>query len=162
MLEILQRPEIVADGAATSPISSREGLHEIMALYPDFFIGMRQSGVVMGLEFRPSRRRQAGDAARSTKTASGRSSRRSIQRVLQFKPGVLMTAGTCQEHAGSRSNAAIGRARANHAASGRQGGVRTADGRALLESCRRRRSAKARADMMLERAALGGTGVQKL
>src|SRR6185312_11581516 len=49
-LEIVQRPEVrsmvnfIADFL-------RAGLDRIMAEYPDFFIGIRQHGVVMGLEF---------------------------------------------------------------------------------------------------------------
>ena len=50
VLEILQRPQ-------TRPIvnyiaeTMKTGLGEIMKLYSDFFVGIRQCGVVMGLEF---------------------------------------------------------------------------------------------------------------
>ncbi len=54
------------------------GLREIQAAYPDWFVGIRQNGVVIGLEF--DHPEGAKFVMRgSTRTASGRSSRRSIR-----------------------------------------------------------------------------------
>ncbi|MCK5274226.1 MAG: aspartate aminotransferase family protein, partial [Alphaproteobacteria bacterium] len=49
VLEIVQRPEVVSMVRYVSNFI-RAGLDEIMGLYPDFFTGIRQHGVVMGLE----------------------------------------------------------------------------------------------------------------
>jgi acetylornithine/succinyldiaminopimelate/putrescine aminotransferase len=50
VLEITARPE-VATMVAHAADFIRAGLEQIQALYPDFFIGIRQNGLVMGLEF---------------------------------------------------------------------------------------------------------------
>ena len=65
VLEITQRPEVRSMVRYISDYL-RSGLDEIQALYPDFFVVIRQHGVVMGLEFNPPRGREAGDAPPST------------------------------------------------------------------------------------------------
>ena len=50
VLEMVQRPEVRTMVRYISDYM-RAGLEQIMAAYPDFFIGIRQHGVVMGLEF---------------------------------------------------------------------------------------------------------------
>ena len=95
VLEITQRPEV---SSMVSYISDylRTGLDEIRALYPDFFIGIRQHGVIMGLEFNdPEGAKPVMKylyehgvwAIFSTLDPS----------VLQFKPGILMTQDLCEE-----------------------------------------------------------------
>jgi acetylornithine/succinyldiaminopimelate/putrescine aminotransferase len=67
----------------------REGLREIQELYPDWFVGIRQDGVVMGLEF---------DHPQGAKLVMRRLYEHGVwaifstldPRVLQFKPGILM------------------------------------------------------------------------
>lgn len=94
-LEILQRPTV---RPMVNYISEtfRNGLHEIMKLYPDFFVGIRQCGVVMGLEFdfpegaKPVMRHLYENGVWAIFSTLD-------PRVLQFKPGVLMTADLCQE-----------------------------------------------------------------
>jgi acetylornithine/succinyldiaminopimelate/putrescine aminotransferase len=95
VLEILQRP-------ALRPIvnfiseTMRDGLGAIMALYPDFFVGIRQCGLVMGLEF---------DFPQGAKPVMKHLYEHGVwaifstldPRVLQFKPGVLMSAELCAE-----------------------------------------------------------------
>ncbi len=50
VLEMVQRPEVRTMVRYISDYM-RAGLEQIMQVYPDFFIGIRQHGVVMGLEF---------------------------------------------------------------------------------------------------------------
>ena len=59
VLEICQRPEVRANVHATSADFLGAGLRAIQSLYPDFFVGIRQNGVVMGLEFDHPEGRQA-------------------------------------------------------------------------------------------------------
>jgi acetylornithine/succinyldiaminopimelate/putrescine aminotransferase len=88
-LEIVQRPEVrsmvnfIADFL-------RAGLDRIMAEYPDFFIGIRQHGVVMGLEFNHP---QGAKPVMKHLYQNGVWAIFSTldPRVLQFKPGLLLT-----------------------------------------------------------------------
>ncbi len=89
VLEICQRPE-VASTVRYIANYIRNGLNEIQSLYPDFFVGIRQHGVIMGLEFgHPEGAkivmkhlyRNGVWAIFSTLDPS----------VLQFKPGILMS-----------------------------------------------------------------------
>jgi acetylornithine/succinyldiaminopimelate/putrescine aminotransferase len=92
------------------------GLARIQALYPDWFVGIRQDGLVMGLEFaHPQGARfvmkrlyEAGVWAIFSTLDP---------RVLQFKPGVLMTPALCDELL-DRTEYAIGHA-ARDAGTGR-------------------------------------------
>jgi acetylornithine/succinyldiaminopimelate/putrescine aminotransferase len=88
VLEICGRPEVrsmvhyIAD-------RFRAGLRAIQELYPDWFVGIRQDGVVMGLEF---------DHPQGAKLVMRRLYENGVwaifstldPRVLQFKPGVLL------------------------------------------------------------------------
>ena len=86
------------------------GLAEIQAGYPDWFIGIRQNGVVMGLEF---------DHPEGAKYVMRHLYRRGVwaifstldPRVLQYKPGLLMTPELCEELL-ERTEAGIGAAAA--------------------------------------------------
>ena len=68
----------------------RAGLDEIQSIYPDFFIGIRQNGVVMGLEFndpegaKPVMKHLYQNGVWAIFSTLDPS-------VLQFKPGILMT-----------------------------------------------------------------------
>jgi hypothetical protein len=94
-LEILERPQVkpMVNYIAET---FRNGLTEIMNLYPDFFVGIRQCGVILGLEF---------DFPEGAKPVMKNLYENGVwaifstldPRVLQFKPGVLMTADLCQE-----------------------------------------------------------------
>ncbi|TXH33556.1 MAG: aspartate aminotransferase family protein [Rhodospirillaceae bacterium] len=94
-LEILERPPVkpMVNYIAET---FRNGLADIMRLYPDFFVGIRQCGLVMGLEF---------DYPEGAKPVMKHLYENGVwaifstldPRVLQFKPGVLMTADLCQE-----------------------------------------------------------------
>lgn len=89
VLEITQRPEVRSMVRYISDYI-RAGLDEIQSMYPDFFIGIRQHGVIMGLEFndpegaKPVMRHLYENGVWAIFSTLDPS-------VLQFKPGILMT-----------------------------------------------------------------------
>ena len=107
-LEILQRPEIPN---MVSYISNylRNGLEDIMSAHPDFFIGIRQHGLIMGLEFnhaegaKPVMRHLYNNGVWAIFSTLD-------PRVLQFKPGILLTQADAEELL-RRMEIAIGLAR---------------------------------------------------
>ena len=120
VLEITQRPEVRSMVRYISDYL-RSGLDEIQALYPDFFAGIRQHGVVMGLEFnhpegaKPVMRRLYENGVWAIFSTLD-------PRVLQFKPGILMTQSLCEDLL-RRVEAAIGLARGDLMGTGRRGGA---------------------------------------
>ena len=108
VLEITQRPEVRSMVRYISDYL-RSGLDEIQSLYSDFFVGIRQHGVVMGLEFdhpegaKPVMRRLYENGVWAIFSTLD-------PRVLQFKPGILMTQSLCEDLL-RRVEAAIGLAR---------------------------------------------------
>ena len=120
VLEITQRPEVRSMVRHISDYL-RSGLDDIQALYPDFFTGIRQNGVVMGLEF---------DPPEGAKPVMRRLYENGVwaifstldPRVLQFKPGILMAQGLCEDLL-RRVETAIGLARRDLAGTGRGRGV---------------------------------------
>ena len=117
VLEITQRPEVRSMVRYISDYL-RSGLDEIQALYPDFFVGIRQHGVVMGLEFnhpegaKPVMRRLYENGVWAIFSTLD-------PRVLQFKPGILMTQSLCEDLL-RRVEAAIGLARGDVMGRGRR------------------------------------------
>jgi acetylornithine/succinyldiaminopimelate/putrescine aminotransferase len=117
VLEITQRPEVASMVRYVSDFV-RAGLDEIQALYPDFFIGIRQHGVVMGLEFndpegaKPVMRRLYEHGVWAIFSTLDPS-------VLQFKPGILMTQDLCEDLL-RRVETAIGLARDDVMSAGRR------------------------------------------
>jgi acetylornithine/succinyldiaminopimelate/putrescine aminotransferase len=107
VLEITQRPEVVSTVRYVSDFI-RTGLDEIQDLYPEFFVGIRQSGVVMGLEFsdpegaKPVMRHLYENGVWAIFSTLDPS-------VLQFKPGILMTQELSEDLL-RRVEVAIGRA----------------------------------------------------
>ncbi|MEL0293501.1 MAG: aminotransferase class III-fold pyridoxal phosphate-dependent enzyme [Alphaproteobacteria bacterium] len=95
VLEIVQRPQIRTMVRYISDYI-RDGLEQIMDLYPDFFIGIRQHGVVMGLEFnheqgaKPVMKHLYNNGVWAIFSTLD-------PRVLQFKPGLLMTQEDCED-----------------------------------------------------------------
>lgn len=89
VLEICQRPE-VASTVRYIANYIRNGLNQIQALYPDFFVGIRQHGVIMGLEFghpegaKIVMKHLYGNGVWAIFSTLDPS-------VLQFKPGILMS-----------------------------------------------------------------------
>lgn len=108
VLEITQRPQVALMVRYISDFI-RAGLDQIRDLYPDFFIGIRQHGVVMGLEF---------NHPQGAKPVMKHLYRNGVwaifstldPRVLQFKPGILMSQAMCEEVL-ARVEVAIGAAR---------------------------------------------------
>ena len=107
VLEITQRPEVVSMVRYISDFI-RAGLDEIQDLYPDFFTGIRQNGVIMGLEFndpegaKPVMRHLYENGVWAIFSTLDPS-------VLQFKPGILMTQANSEDLL-RRVEIAIGRA----------------------------------------------------
>jgi acetylornithine/succinyldiaminopimelate/putrescine aminotransferase len=108
-LEILERPQIKPMVNYISEMMA-SGLTEIMKLYSDFFVGIRQCGLVLGLEF---------DHPEGAKPVMKHLYENGVwaifstldARILQFKPGVLMSAPLCEELL-ERVERSIGLARA--------------------------------------------------
>ena len=109
VLEITQRPEVASMVRYISDYI-RAGLDEIQALYPDFFVGIRQNGVIMGLEFndpegaKPVMKHLYANGVWAIFSTLDPS-------VLQFKPGILMTQDLSEDLL-RRVEVSIGRASA--------------------------------------------------
>ncbi len=108
VLEISQRPE-VRDLVTYIAKRMRQGLEAIQTTFSDFFIGIRQSGVVMGLEF------DHPEGAMYVMRALYHNGVWAIfstldPRVLQFKPGILCDRALCDDVL-SRVETAMGQAR---------------------------------------------------
>ena len=94
-LEILQRPEVATTVQYIANFI-RDGLDNIMAEYPEFFIGIRQHGLIMGLEFnheqgaKPVMKHLYNNGVWAIFSTLD-------PRVLQFKPGVLLTQGDAED-----------------------------------------------------------------
>ncbi|MDX6569485.1 MAG: hypothetical protein QOH15_2063 [Gaiellales bacterium] len=107
VLEICGRPEV---RSMVHYIADRfgRGLRAIQELYPDWFTGIRQDGVVMGLEF---------DHPQGAKLVMRELYQHGVwaifstldPRVLQFKPGILLNPELVDEVL-DRTEVAIGRA----------------------------------------------------
>lgn len=95
VLEITQREE-VKENARFVAAYLREGLDRIKNEYPDFFVGIRQLGVVMGLEF------DYPEGAKYVMQSLYQNGVWAIYsmlnpRILQFKPGLLCDKAYCDE-----------------------------------------------------------------
>ena len=108
-VEICTRPEVrsmvhyIAD-------TFDQGLRRIQADYPDWFVGIRQNGVILGLEFDHP---EGAKFVMRELYANGVWAIFSTldPRVLQFKPGLLLTRELCEDVL-DRVEVAVGRARA--------------------------------------------------
>ncbi len=108
VLEICQRPEVRSLVHHISHHMGR-GLRQIQKIHGDFFVGIRQSGVVMGLEFdHPKGAMYVMKALYENGVWAIFSAL--DPSVLQFKPGILMERAVCEELL-ERVEAAIGQAR---------------------------------------------------
>ena len=93
-----------------------DGLAQIQASYPDWFTGIRQDGLVMGLEF---------GHPQGAKFVMKRLYENGVwaifstldPRVLQYKPGILLAPALCEELL-ERTEVAIGKARDDAASTG--------------------------------------------
>jgi acetylornithine/succinyldiaminopimelate/putrescine aminotransferase len=118
-LEICNRPETRSMVHYISDLVGR-GLREIQADHPDWFVGIRQNGVVMGLEFNHP---QGAKYVMRHLYENGVWAIFSTldPRVLQFKPGILLTPALAEEVL-DRTEVAIGRACAEARSTGRRAG----------------------------------------
>ena len=109
VIEMLQRPEVVANVGFVTEFM-RDGMREMMARHGDIFTGVRQKGVIIGLEFN-HHPEGAVHISRALYEHGIWAIFSSLdKRVLQWKPGVLLTADMCQEIL-DRFDAAMPRAR---------------------------------------------------
>jgi acetylornithine/succinyldiaminopimelate/putrescine aminotransferase len=117
-LEITCRPETRSMVHYVSDLIGR-GLRAIQAAYPDWMIGIRQNGLVMGLEFA---HREGAKYVMKHLYDNGVWAIFSTldPRVLQFKPGILMTPELSEELLG-RVEVAIGKAWQEVSRSGKVG-----------------------------------------
>jgi acetylornithine/succinyldiaminopimelate/putrescine aminotransferase len=107
-LEISTRPE-VRSGVHYIAATFTDGLARIQQRFPDWFTGIRQDGLVMGLEF---------GHAEGAKPVMKRLYENGVwaifstldPRVLQYKPGILLNPDLCEELL-ERTEVAIGLAR---------------------------------------------------
>jgi acetylornithine/succinyldiaminopimelate/putrescine aminotransferase len=107
-LEITTRPQTRSTVHYISDLVGR-GLREIQAGYPDWLIGVRQNGVVIGLKF--SHPEGAKFVMRELYENGVWAIFSTLDpSVLQYKPGVLMTPELCEEML-DRTETAIGSAR---------------------------------------------------
>ncbi|MGE5135513.1 MAG: aspartate aminotransferase family protein [Gemmatimonadota bacterium] len=107
-LEITCRPETRSMVHYISALIG-SGLAEIRAAYPDWFTGIRQNGLVMGLEF--SHPQGAKYVMRRLYEAGVWAIFSTLDpQVLQYKPGVLLPPDHCEELL-ERTEVAIGKAR---------------------------------------------------
>jgi acetylornithine/succinyldiaminopimelate/putrescine aminotransferase len=106
-LEICNRPETRSMVHYISDLVGR-GLREIQADFPDWFVDIRQNGVVMGLEFAHP---QGAKFVMRHLYENGVWAIFSTldPRVLQFKPGILLRPELCEELL-DRTEVAIGKA----------------------------------------------------
>jgi len=108
VIEMLQRPELVANVAFVTDFMA-EGMKEMMQRHGDIFTGVRQKGVILGLEF--NHPEGAVFVSRALYEHGVWAIFSSLdKRVLQWKPGVLLTVDMCQEIL-DRFDAAMPRAR---------------------------------------------------
>jgi putrescine aminotransferase len=96
VLEILQRPELKTNVAMVEEKMSN-GLMRLQKANADIFTGIRQKGVILGLEFG-----ETGEGAMAASRALYEHGVWAIfssldKRVLQWKPGVLLAAELCDE-----------------------------------------------------------------
>jgi putrescine aminotransferase len=95
VLEMLQRPEVVANVHAVAGFF-QEGMRDKMERHPDVLAGVRQKGLILGLEF--NHPEGAVYVSRALYEHGIWAIFSSLdKRVLQFKPGVLLTVELCQE-----------------------------------------------------------------
>lgn len=95
VLEITQRPEVRANIRARAA-QFRTGLDEIRVRHPDFFTGIRQNGLIFGLEF--PRPKGANPVMRSLyRNGIWAIFSTFDPSVLQFKPGLLVDEALADE-----------------------------------------------------------------
>ncbi|MGB8312872.1 MAG: aspartate aminotransferase family protein [Aestuariivirga sp.] len=108
VIEMLLRPELAANVEAVTAFMAN-AMKKMMAKHGDIFTGVRQKGVILGLEFNHAEGAVAVSRALYEHGVWAIFSSLD-KRVLQWKPGVLLTAELCEEIM-ERFDAAMPRAR---------------------------------------------------
>jgi putrescine aminotransferase len=108
VIEMLLRPEVAANVHAVTKFMAT-AMKKIMAKHGDIFTGVRQKGVILGLEFNHAEGAVAASRALYEHGVWAIFSSLDT-RVLQWKPGVLLSAELCKEIM-ERFDAAMPRAR---------------------------------------------------
>ena len=109
VIEMLLRPEVVANVRTVTDFMA-ESMREMISRHGDVFTGVRQKGVILGLEF-SNHPEGAVFVSRALDEHGVWAIFSSLdKRVLQWKPGVLLTQETCQDIM-DRFDAAMPRAR---------------------------------------------------
>jgi acetylornithine/succinyldiaminopimelate/putrescine aminotransferase len=109
VVEMLQRPELVANVGTVTEFMA-QAMREMLARHGDIFTGVRQKGVILGLEF-SNHPEGAVFVSRALYEQGVWAIFSSLdKRVLQWKPGVLLDHETCQDIM-DRFDAAMPRAR---------------------------------------------------
>ncbi|HUH50237.1 MAG TPA: aminotransferase class III-fold pyridoxal phosphate-dependent enzyme, partial [Mycoplana sp.] len=108
VLTMLQRPEVISNVAFVAEFFARKP-SDMMRANSDIFVGIRQRGVILGLEFNHPEGAVAVSRALYENGVWAIFSSLD-KRVLQFKPGVLLDTALCQEIV-DRMEAAMPRAR---------------------------------------------------
>jgi len=109
VLEIVARPETRSQCHYISHYL-RQGLNTIQDHYPDFFVGIRQRGLIMGLEF--DHPEGAVEVMRTCYNNGIWAIYSALDpRALQFKPGILLDRTLCDDIL-NRLETAVGQARA--------------------------------------------------
>lgn len=94
-LDMLQRPEVQANVHLVADFFA-DAMANLMDRHSDIFVGVRQKGLILGLEF--NHPEGAVHVSRALYEHGVWAIFSSLdKRVLQFKPGVLLTAPLCQE-----------------------------------------------------------------
>lgn len=96
VLEITTRPETIENVEMVAERMSA-GLHKLMKKFDGYFTGIRQRGVIFGLEFGGDHRGAKGVMKELYKNGVWAIFSQLDQKVLQFKPGLLLTAQECDE-----------------------------------------------------------------
>jgi putrescine aminotransferase len=109
VIEMLLRPELIANVQTVTDFMA-ESMQEMISRHGDLFTGVRQKGVILGLEF-SNHPKGAMYVSRALYEHGVWAIFSSLdKRVLQWKPGVLLTQETCQDIM-DRFDAAMPRAR---------------------------------------------------
>ncbi len=109
VIEMLLRPELVANVQTVTDFMA-ESMQEMISRHGDLFTGVRQKGVILGLEF-SNHPEGAMYVSRALYEHGVWAIFSSLdKRVLQWKPGVLLSQETCQDIM-DRFDAAMPRAR---------------------------------------------------
>lgn len=95
VLEMVRRPEVISNVHSVTNFFA-EGMRDMMRRHNDIFVGVRQKGVILGLVF--NHPEGAVSVSRALYEQGVWAIFSSLdKRVLQFKPGLLLTADMCQE-----------------------------------------------------------------